>query len=76
MSNLQHRPWAPPAERGRFWLLASVRDLVDRIAAGSPARLAVFSFAATGSISSSENRPTTAAKENTANRAGEPAAMR
>ena len=46
MSNLQHRPWAPPAERGRFWLLASVRDLVDRIAAGSPARLAVFSFAA------------------------------
>ncbi|MGX5356912.1 TrkH family potassium uptake protein [Kocuria sp. KH4] len=46
MSNLQHRPWVSREERGRFWLLASLRDLVDRIAAGSPARLAVISFAA------------------------------
>lgn len=46
MSNLQRGSWVRPEERGRFWLLTSLRDLVDRIAAGSPARLAVISFAA------------------------------
>ncbi|GEO90831.1 potassium transporter Trk [Kocuria flava] len=45
MTLSQHRPWMPPGERGRFWPLTALRDLVDRIAAGSPARLAVFSFA-------------------------------
>ena len=50
MSHLQRAPWARPEERGRFWLLTSLRDLVDRIAAGSPARLAVISFAAVVSV--------------------------
>ncbi len=45
MSNLQRGPWVRPEERGRFWLLTSLRDLVDRIAASSPARLALIVFA-------------------------------
>lgn len=45
MSHLQRGPWVRPEERGRFWLLTSLRDLVDRIAASSPARLALIVFA-------------------------------
>jgi trk system potassium uptake protein TrkH len=45
MSSTQHRPWLPQEDRGRFWLLASLRDLVDRIAQSSPARLALIVFA-------------------------------
>lgn len=45
MSHLQRGPWVRPEERGRYWLLASLRDLVDRIAASSPARLALIVFA-------------------------------
>ncbi|GAA1773944.1 TrkH family potassium uptake protein [Kocuria aegyptia] len=45
MSNLQRGPWVRPEERGRFWVLTSLRDLVDRIAASSPARLALIVFA-------------------------------
>ncbi|WP_424346381.1 TrkH family potassium uptake protein [Kocuria sp. CH-021] len=45
MSNLQRGSWIRPEERGRFWLLTSLRDLVDRIAASSPARLALIVFA-------------------------------
>ncbi len=41
----QHKPWLPQEERGRFWLLTSLRDLVDRIAQSSPARLALIVFA-------------------------------
>lgn len=45
MSNLQRGQWVRPEERGRFWRLTSLRDLVDRIAASSPARLALIVFA-------------------------------
>ncbi|MFI7496186.1 TrkH family potassium uptake protein [Kocuria sp. M4R2S49] len=45
MSNLQRGSWVRPEQRGRFWLLTSLRDLVDRIAASSPARLALIVFA-------------------------------
>lgn len=45
MSNLQRGSWVRPEERGRFWVLTSLRDLVDRIAASSPARLALIVFA-------------------------------
>ena len=46
MSNLQRRPLARPEQRGRFWALTSLRDLVDRIAQSSPARLALIVIAA------------------------------
>ncbi|MFI7584892.1 TrkH family potassium uptake protein [Kocuria sp. M1N1S27] len=42
---MQRGQWVPPEERGRFWRLTSLRDLVDRIAASSPARLALIVFA-------------------------------
>ncbi|MEX5294976.1 potassium transporter TrkG [Kocuria sp. CPCC 205268] len=42
---MQRSPWIRPEERGRFWLLTSLRDVVDRIAASSPARLALIVFA-------------------------------
>ncbi|KUG62261.1 potassium transporter TrkG [Kocuria sp. CPCC 205292] len=42
---MQRGSWIRPEERGRFWLLTSLRDLVDRIAASSPARLALIVFA-------------------------------
>jgi trk system potassium uptake protein len=45
VSHLQRGAWVRPEERGRFWLLTSLRDLVDRIAASSPARLALIVFA-------------------------------
>lgn len=46
MSNMHRRPLVRPEERGRFWALASLRDLVDRIAQSSPARLALIVIAA------------------------------
>ncbi|MFF0989956.1 TrkH family potassium uptake protein [Kocuria nitroreducens] len=42
---MQRGAWVRPEERGRFWRLTSLRDLVDRIAASSPARLALIVFA-------------------------------
>lgn len=46
MSNVQHKLLVRPERRGRFWALASLRDLVDRVAQSSPARLALIVIAA------------------------------
>ncbi|MFI7482829.1 TrkH family potassium uptake protein [Kocuria sp. M1R5S2] len=45
MSSPQRPSEVRQEQRGRFWLLTSLRDLVDRIAQSSPARLALFVIA-------------------------------